>query len=137
MTTATIERPSYAERCQRECTRSVIFLFQVRDLRLIGLPEDFSLGPEGRGPVMQVCDCDGKKLAEPIEWSIERLVAEKLTFGNYDTPCVVESWRTEGVFLSREEAENFGKRTEYRYSHGFRVHGVPAEGELATLIEAT
>ena len=134
---ATVQRPSFRERCSRECTRSVIFLFQVRHLKLIGLPEDFSLGVDGRGPVVQTHDDDGDKLSEPIEWPINRLFSEKLTFGDYDVPCVIEEWHTEGVFLSREEANDFGNRTHYRYSHGFRVYGVPAEGELAKLIEAT
>ena len=132
-----IQRPSFSERCQRECTRSVIFLFQVRDLRLVGLPEDFRLSNDGLGPVMQVNDDNGQPLDDPIEWPIDRLHGEKLTFGDYDTPCVTESLRTVGVFLSREEADDFGKRTHYRYPHGFRVYGVPAEGELASLIEGT
>lgn len=48
-----------------------------------------------------------------------------------------DNWRTSGVFLTREEGEEFGRSTDYRYAHGWRVYGVPAEGELAQLIKLT
>ena len=52
-------------------------------------------------------------------------------------------WRTEGVWLSREEAESWAESTAY--NHGgiegrgktWRVYGVCANGELAELLEGT
>lgn len=40
----------------------------------------------------------------------------------------------DGVWLSREEAESFAKRHEYRWPHGWQVYGIPANGKLADLI---
>ena len=48
-----------------------------------------------------------------------------------------DNWITESVFLTREEGEEYGRRTEYRYMHDWRVFGVPSEGELAKLIATT
>lgn len=45
-------------------------------------------------------------------------------------------WRTEGVWLSREEAEAFAKATEYNFPNGWRVYGTCANGELAQLLKS-
>ena len=50
------------------------------------------------------------------------------------------NWRTIGVFLTREEAENFGERTHYRYGSGknidWRVYCIALErdSELANML---
>lgn len=54
----------------------------------------------------------------------------------------VRNWNTERVFLSREEAEDFGRATQHRYPGGgkgvgWRVYGVPSEGRLAELVRGT
>lgn len=51
--------------------------------------------------------------------------------------CAVEWWETERVFLSREEATAYGESQAHNYRHGWRVYGVPSEGELAELIKTT
>ena len=47
-----------------------------------------------------------------------------------------DNWITESVFLTREEGEEYGRKTEHRHPH-WRVFGVPSEGELAKLIANT
>ena len=46
-------------------------------------------------------------------------------------PLYYETWDTEGVWRTREEANDYGTRRSYNYPDGWRVHPVPAEGELA------
>ncbi len=53
----------------------------------------------------------------------------------YCSSCEVV-WRTERVFLTREEGENFGKAKHYNYTEGWRVYCVPCAGQLAKLLHA-
>lgn len=46
-----------------------------------------------------------------------------------------ESWRTERVFLTREEGEAWAEARSYDYPLGYRVYCVPAIGELSTLLD--
>jgi len=48
-----------------------------------------------------------------------------------------QHWLVERVFLSREEAEAWGKAHEYRWPGGWRVYGTCAEGELVELLRGT
>lgn len=43
-------------------------------------------------------------------------------------------WRTESIWLTRKEAEAYGKRTAYHYPDGWRVYCINAMGELASLL---
>jgi hypothetical protein len=125
---ATIERPSYAERCSREATRSVIFLLQVRRFVLTGgLPSDMEHDGDGGVRHSTERDEDG----DPKQVTLAYLHRE------YGSEYVIEQWNTERVFLSREEADDWAKRRAYRWSDGYRVYGVPCEGELAELIKNT
>ena len=45
-------------------------------------------------------------------------------------------WKTESVWFTRQEAEDFALRTEYRYDKGWRVYCTTAEGQLAKLLRA-
>jgi hypothetical protein len=56
------------------------------------------------------------------------------TQGDYDAPYVQDEWGTERVFLTRKEAEDFGRAHHYNYWAGWRVYCVPCEGELAELL---
>lgn len=42
-------------------------------------------------------------------------------------------WRTESVFLTRDEAESYARSCEYRWS-SWRVYCVPCKGELAQVL---
>ena len=112
---STIERKPFAERCSDECTRDVIFLFQRRRWNL----HDY--------------DHPERDVLIPME----KIHAEGWEFGDWDHPCVTESWHTEGVYLTREEATAYGKRRDYNFADGWRVYGVCAEGELVELIKNT
>lgn len=124
---------SHADRCRAECTRDVIFLFQVRELQLLEVPfsedeEDFDFTD---GILDRVKDADGNDLEEPQSVNLEDWLKLEFCTSFGDVPCVQENWRTESVWLDRGEAESWAKAHQYRWKHGWRVYGVPAEGELA------
>lgn len=51
--------------------------------------------------------------------------------------CAVESWRTENVFLTSEEAMNHGKARPYawgKYKEGWRIWGVMCIGLMAEIL---
>jgi len=58
----------------------------------------------------------------------------KSVFGEWDTPCTLETWETEAVFLSRERGEAYGRATAPNHRDGWRVYCVPARGALAHLL---
>ena len=131
----TIERPDFSERCRRESTRDVVFLLQSRKLNTVGCPDGWDFDDEG--DFVQVEDeCgdpieNGKTITQQEAWE------QSLLHGDYDVPCVIEEWHTEGVWLSREEANAYAEAHHYNYRHGFRVYGVASNGELAELIKTT
>jgi predicted nucleic-acid-binding Zn-ribbon protein len=53
---------------------------------------------------------------------------------DHNWPFVYIEWKTESVFLTREEAEAFGKAREYRWDK-WKVYCVPCDGELATILK--
>lgn len=55
--------------------------------------------------------------------------------GEYE-PCdeCITYWRTESVWLSREQGEAYGEAHAYNYRYGWRVYCLCAEGELAVLL---
>ena len=119
------------ERASREMTRDPIFLFQERYWIYTGLPD----GHEAIDGHIWKVDENGEipEGSEPV--SDEEL--SKITHGDYDIACAVEAWRTSGVFFSREEGEQHGKDCKHRYSNGWRVYCVCAEGELAEILKKT
>ena len=57
--------------------------------------------------------------------------------GEVECTCAVESWRTENVFLTREEALDHGKARPYawgEYKEGWRIWGVMCIGLMAELL---
>jgi len=50
------------------------------------------------------------------------------------TPCAVETWRTDKVFLTRRAAEDHGAAIDYRHPEGWRVYCVCCDKELADVI---
>lgn len=124
-------RPSFRERCEAESTRDVVFLFQWRKLFWSGV------FPDGWSP-----DCDGHLAPDEDNHddaykSMLQCFNEDLQAGDYDTPVVFGEWVTEGVYLSREEAEKHGNARHYNYPDGWRAYGIPSNGELAQLIKTT
>ena len=98
------------EIARKEATKDPIFLFQVREIVVIN--NDFTYSSDAETFI----DCYGGEYTE------EKL----LEMGE-----AVEKWRTESVWLYRDEAVSWGKNHDYRFSNGWRVYCVPAYGELA------
>lgn len=51
--------------------------------------------------------------------------------------CGIKIWNTEAIFLTREEAKNYGESRPYawgKYKEGWRIYGVPAKGIMVNLI---
>ena len=116
--------PDFAERCHIEMTRDVVFLLQRR--RWIGC------GPPAGSVIV---DGNVYKDLESEEFYTFEELAEMQTVDGMN--CVREYWETDGVFLSREEGDAYGEQFKYRYSEGWRVYGVPAEGKLIELLKGT
>lgn len=139
MTTAT--RPAYSERCKREATRDVVFLLQSRNLQWLEIPDGYEGDDESEMQYVLPSDTPYYLREEKQDdWlSADDVFKKRLTFCTSlgDVPCVIEEWKIEGVWLSREEAEEFAKSHAYRFRHGWRVYGVCSDGELAELIKAT
>lgn len=123
-----------------ECKRDPIFLFQNGRRQWTEIPngmssdgdglcvDEFDLLPDWIKPFVDEDEC----LSESDEfWS-----AAEQAEGEWGWPVVYIEWRTERVFLTREEAEAFGTATSYRYDK-WRVYCVPCEGRLAELLNET
>lgn len=108
-----------------ESTRDPIFLFQKRIWHLVGCPPDHSIDDEGR--VMNV--------HTGVEASNEELASMEALSYEIDHPCVIAEWYTELVFLSRDEANAYGRAKHYNYSDGWRVFCVPAHASLAKMLK--
>lgn len=128
---------NHAERCRQEATRDVIFLFQRGEWILHGLPwtTDGEYCHNGDGVQLGDVDERGHWTPRDVATLTNEELAEMMTF--HDVPCAEKTWRTERVFLTREEGEAYGKRFDYNYREGWRVYGVPAEGSLAQLLRKT
>lgn len=116
-----ITRPSFRARCEAECTRDVIFLFQVRDVTWTDAPDGYEWDSDTMRKLPSNDDDE-----DPPELNDKEMLARG---------CAVETYRTESVWLTREEGEAFGRAKDYRYGKGWRVYGVPSEGELAQMIK--
>jgi hypothetical protein len=110
------------EIAREELTRDPIFLFQVRDVYCInGHRVEYDSDLEGFiDPDRPVCDEDGNRRA---------LTEDELL----EMDCAVIAWRTITVFLTRAEAEDYGKRNSHNYLC-WHVYCVPCEGKLAELL---
>jgi hypothetical protein len=116
---------THSERCQREATRDVIFLFQARCDVVTSYPPGVQY--DGDGGFERVEDDDGNCLPEPEPVT----VADIREMGDEYT---VDRWNTEGVWLDRDEAETYGNAHAYNYPDGWRVYGVPSYGQLAEML---
>jgi hypothetical protein len=89
------ERKPFAQRCDEECTRAVIFLFQRRKWDLHGLPDEYYTDD---GAVYERSDNDEPEVLirqQPIP--LAQIHSEGWEYGDWDHPCVTEQWITEGV----------------------------------------
>jgi hypothetical protein len=111
----------HRKRCEREATRDVIFVFQRRRLRWTGrLPDGYEFRDR-----FVFLKGDGEE-AEPQ--TLEAI------YKAHGSEYAIETWDVESVWLDRDEAEAWAKAHEYNYRDGWRVYGMPADGELAKLL---
>lgn len=114
-----------------EATASPIFLFQRRRWIITGVPYGYDFFDDG---IVAAVDDDGKPLMTESGDYAETLTSEELSkhsYGDWDVECAIETWETDRVFLTRQEAEEYGKSRAYNYRDGWRVYSVNCVGELA------
>lgn len=122
---------AHRKRCEEEATRDVIFLLQVRSLTIAGIPAGYEISDDGEWFDRVDSSHNGLTIAEPV--SIVAAFNQKMeSVDGY--PAVIETWRTESVWLDRPSAEKFAKAHAHNYRHGWKVYGVPSEGELARML---
>jgi hypothetical protein len=107
-----------------ELTRDPIFLLQSRYIIMTGKPEDATF--DGEDWIVNNASLNFPALSE------DDLIEQECA-----TPC----WRTETVWFTREEAEEWGKNHSYRFGDGrkgtdWQVYCVCAKGELAEVLKA-
>lgn len=124
--------PPLSERCRAEATRDVVFLFQRCRIVVFKIPDDPDDDGEFQHDGEGIClgDTDERGCWRPRHDS-EYLTNRQLV----EMECAYEEWDTEGVWLSREEANAFGERYHYNYRDGWRVYGIPSNGLLAEAIK--
>lgn len=118
-----------------ECTAEPIFLFQWRKFVVIGAPPGYDFDDEGdcvaeEEKAESLVDEDG----EPERTVLSPRDLADRVFGEWDTPCAMEEWITERVFLSRQEGEAYGHARAYNYRDGWRVYCVTAAGVLGEIL---
>ncbi len=131
----------HKRRCESECTRDAIFLLQRRFWKRTGdVP-----GTEYDGEGFTITDRDEvPEWAEPfivdedgcdpyVSDSPGLAVAADKYGAEIDTgwPLFYEHWETVSVWLDRDEATAWAESHHYRFTDGWRVYSVCAEGELA------
>lgn len=109
-----------------EATRDPIFLFERRRWRLLheSLPAGFSWSND-----LERVVCDGGFGRKRESWTLVEFAKD---FSDY----VLETWLPEGVWFTREEAEEYGRSHAYRFSQGWRVYCICADGDLARLLKS-
>lgn len=121
----------------KDCTRDPIYLLQVGQDVWSGFPDGFKWGGEDH----EVTDLDSvPDWVRPFigedghieAWS--DFVTAALDHLNADGYSMVHiNWRTERVFLTRAEAEEYRRAHEYRWTRS-RVYCMPCEGRLAQIL---
>ena len=128
-----------------ECTRDPIFLLQVADRQWTQMPDGFEF--DGETWIVDRREDIDEWVLPFVEWDeddkdsgclhmSEEMYAEAEIYENDNGwPMVFTTWRTESVFLTRKEGEDFAKSREHRYSK-WRVYCIPCDGELAKILGA-
>lgn len=120
----------------QDCTRDPIYLLQFGLRQWTQIPS----GIETDGESLWVENADDlDDWIQPfiedgyVETSDEFWREAERAENDHGWPMVYVDWRTESVWLTRDEAEAFARRHEYRWEK-WRVYCVPCEGELAKLL---
>jgi hypothetical protein len=100
-----------------EITRDPIFLLQRRIVQYTEMPPGYEYED---GTVYKIDNHE-----ETLDW--KEMISRE---------CAVETWYTETVWFTRQEAEGELSARSYRYPEGGRVFCVCCEGQLAKLLKA-
>ena len=127
------EHSTRSQSCRREATRDVVFLFQRAKWTVVLIPDGYTVLDE------VVCKADdyGDPILNEDDEPVGLLTLEQLSkieATDY-VKCAIKTWQTDLVFLTRGEAEKYGESRSYNYQDGWRVYGVCAEGEMATVLK--
>jgi hypothetical protein len=122
----------------REAQKDPIYLLQRRDYNLTCRP--LWLGYDGDGYWIEFQYIPDH--VDVAEWQFytkgeidEQLLFEYLcSYCKDDAIAAVENWVTRYVFLTRDEAEHYGKMYEHNCPFGWRVYCISACGELAKIL---
>jgi hypothetical protein len=128
---ASCGHPSFSERCEKEATRNVVFIFQRKRLQFRHNPPGYEV--ENDGDSWYIVP-EGESDHEHFDIELSYLIDKESAAG---APCVEVVYEDEGIWLSREEAEAYGEGHKYNYPQGWRVYGIPSNGKLAELIKNT
>ena len=112
-----------------ELTSNPIFLFQSRWWNLTGLPYGYVVDDEG-----YIYEAEDR---ESIPEEAESVPITKFEHcQNYDGySCLIEEWKTERVFFTREEGEAYAHSQAHNCPYGSRVYCVCAHGKLAEILK--
>jgi len=120
-----------------ECTRDPIFLLQIGYEQWVEYPDGVDSDGESLWVddpafvadwVKPFIDDEGDLQTTEEFWKAAR---EQET--GHGWPLLYTEWRTEGVFLTRAEAERWAKAHEYR-CYPWKVYCIPCDGELAKIL---
>lgn len=118
----TSETKTRRQIAREEATRDPIFLFQQRMIIHTRIPRGYEY--DDGCHVVKSSDNDNPN--DPEELNNEEML---------ERHCAVEYWRTETVFATRGEGEEYGRNREHRYPDGWHVYCVPCEGSLKHILE--
>ncbi len=125
------------KRSSKACQQDAIFLLQARHWILTGYPVcwdgEYSWDPDYEGVVLGDTDSTGLWRPREDQEPLTNDELKEMEAGD-GIPCVIETWETVNVFLTREEADAFGELHSYRYPDGWRSYAISAKGQLVDAI---
>jgi hypothetical protein len=120
-----------------DITKDPIYLLQYRDYNLTSCPgwlgydgDSYWIEPKN---ILGV-DTSQWKFYSKGEIDVKLLFEYLCCYHEDDAIAAVETWITLSVYLTRQEAEHWGKQAEYNYPFGWRVYCIPCGGTLARIL---
>lgn len=120
-----------------ECQKDPIFLLQRRDYALTHCPGWLSYDGDSfwiEHRRLNGVDTSQWTFVEKGEINEHKLFEYLCNYTDDDHTAALEQWITESVWLTRFEAVQHAKATEYNYQFGWRVYCLSACGELAEIL---